>query len=497
MAVRFRRAFSLLTAVAAAVSSCAGPSGVRSLAANETPPFPTDPATSEPVPSGSDPSLPSGSGIGDELFPALGSPGIDVSGYDLDLRYDTSSGRLDATVGIDLTLLDERDEIALDAVGLDVRGVTVNGAASEFRVDPEDLQIPVPSEVGAGDVLSVAVEYGVDAGPRSSPIGMPVGWFDTEGGSYVLNEPDGARTWMPCNDHPSDKARYDITITVPEGTTGVANGVLLDHRTEGGSEVWHWQVSTPMATYLLLVLTGDYEIIEGTGPDGLPLQSAVLRDDVAVMQPYLDVTAEQIAWFEQWFGPYPFDVYGLAMTDSDPGLAMETQTRSLFSRGDFLSGALDYVPQMLLSHELAHQWFGDAVTPSRWTDIWLNESFATYAEWMWIDHVGLEPLDSAADWALRERPLGSSARPTVDEMFGYNSYSGGAVVLHALRLTVGDDAFFETLREWAQGNLGESRSTADFIDLAEAVSDRSLGDFFDTWLFADRPPAQYPVYAGV
>ena len=138
---------------------------------------------------------------------------------------------------------------------------------------------------------------------------------------------------------------------------------------------------------------------------------------------------DQIAFFEEWFGPYPFADYGIAMTDSDPGLAMENQGLSMFSRTDFGSGVLYETTEMLLSHELAHQWFGDAVTPARWIDIWLNESFATYGEWMWLDHVGIATLGSRAESALADRPPGSSARPPVSDLFGYNSYYGGAVVL--------------------------------------------------------------------
>ena len=172
------------------------------------------------------------------------------------------------------------------------------------------------------------------------------------------------------------------------------------------------------------------------------------------MQPFLDVTAEQIAFFEEWFGPYPLDRYGIAVTDSEGGLAMETQERSLFSRDDLSTGTLDFGPQLLLSHELAHQWYGDAVSPARWTDIWLNESFATYAQWMWLEHAGFSNVDMFAADALRFRPAGSSAQPTLDDLFGYNSYDGGAVVLHALRRTIGDDAFFELLQRWVADYSG-------------------------------------------
>lgn len=486
MAAGCRSAFSLLTALALAGVACSGPTGVRSLESS-------GPATSSTTvaPPERDP------GPDDPMFPRLGNAGIDVEHYDLYLDYDRTTATLEASVALDVVLTDERDQIRLDAVGLDVEQVTVDDQGVDVEVGPDKLTIPLPAGTADDDRVRVVVDYSVVPSPSESAVGLPVGWFATAGGSYTTNEPDGARTWMPCNDHPSDKATYDITISVPSGTTGIANGDLVSHTTSGGVDVWHWRDAAPMATYLLLVVTGDYELVEAQGPHGLPLTSAVLRGDRSVMRPFLDSIDDQIAWFEQWFGPYPFDRYGIAMTDSPGGLAMETQGRSLFSRDDFGSGVLYETTEMLLSHELVHQWFGDAVTPSRWSDIWLNEAFATYGEWMWLDHVGLQQLGTRAEGTLLERPFGSSADPVVTDLFGYNSYAGGAVVLHALRLTVGDDVFFDILRRWAQDNVGTSRTTADFIATAEAVSGRSLTDFFDAWLFAELLPSSYPSRAGV
>jgi aminopeptidase N len=297
---------------------------------------------------------------------------------------------------------------------------------------------------------------------------------------------------MPCNDHPSDKATYTFTISVPIGTTAVANGALTDQHTARDTDVWVWQEDRPMATYLIQLLTGDYQVIESAGPNGVPLVSAVLRDDVATMQPFLDVTPQMMKYFEKFFGAYPLDRYGLAITDSFSGLAMETQERSLFSRLDFEDGQLGQSQQMYLSHELAHQWFGDAVSPAQWSDIWLNESFATYSEWLWADHIGAEGIESRAASELAFRAPGSSTDPSAGDLFGSNSYGGGAVVLHALRHTIGDEAFFELLSRWVAENNGESRVTADFVALAQEVAGTSLTDFFDTWLYADSPPTQFP-----
>ncbi|MBI4883799.1 MAG: M1 family metallopeptidase [Actinobacteria bacterium] len=486
----------MLAATVATLVACATAPGVRSERADQvtttSQPSPTPSPTTSPTTSSSPAGDELGDGIGDALFPDLGNPGLDVVHYDVELSYDPTTERVDGTVGLDVTLTSARDEITLDAVGLTASNVTVGGESVVAVADGPELRIPLPQPGSAGDSLRIEVSYGFENAQILSPIGFSIGWFNTPGGSYVLNEPDGARSWLPCNDHPSDKATYTFTIAVPAGLTAVANGTLTDHRTVGDQEVWTWQQDDPMATYLIQLLTGDYEVVDGTGPDGLPLISVVLRADKATMQQFIDVTPAMIDFFDGFFGPYPLDSYGIAMTDSFGGLAMETQGRSLFSRDDFLGG-LGYTQQLLLSHELAHQWYGDAVSPARWVDIWLNESFATYAQWMWLEHAGFSLAGEEATFALENRPPGSSADPSAQDLFGYNSYDGGAVVLHALRLTIGDDKFFELLRRWATENSGGSRTTADFIDLTQTVAGAPMGDFFDTWLFAEQPPSEFPI----
>jgi aminopeptidase N len=300
---------------------------------------------------------------------------------------------------------------------------------------------------------------------------------------------------MPANDHPSDKATFTFAVTVPAGLTAVANGDLVSTTTTGATTTWTWRQDEPMSTYLVLLLTGDYELVEADGPDGIELVSAVLRDDRTLMQPFLDTIDDQLEFFESWFGPYPLDGYGLAITDSAGGLAMETQGRSLFSRDDFRGGELGYLQELLLAHELAHQWFGNAVSPARWQDIWLNESFATYAHWMWLDEVGYTTVQDEAEGALSLRSMvgGSpTGAPGADDLFSFNSYEGGAVVLHALRAVIGDDDFFDLLRGWVADNDGEACTTDEFIALAEEVSGQDLGTFFADWLFSAQLPSTFP-----
>ncbi len=433
-------------------------------------------------------------GIGDALFPSLGNPGIDVEHYDLALQYDPLRKEIAAKEHLDIAMTADRARFSLDSAGPVVSAVSVDGVPAVFEAASPELLITPVTPLTTGQHVAVDVDYTVSSpGPLPSAAGGAAGWFPTPGGSYVLNEPEGAHFWMPSDDHPSDQATFRFELTVPSGITAVANGALVDHTSTATTDTWIWQEDRPMAPYLIQLLTGDYEIVDGVGPNGLPLLSVVLRDDRSTMQVYLDTIDDQIDYFDDFFGPYPLDRYGIAITDSVPGLAMETMERSLFSRSDFSTGRLEHGQELLLSHELSHQWFGDAVSPARWKDVWLNESFATYAEWMWLDHIGLQPIEDSAGAGLAGRQHSPTAAPTADEMFGFNSYDGGAVVLHALRKTIGDDNFFALLKRWISDNNGQSRTTEDFVSLANQVSGQNLTEFFNSWLYADIVPATFPV----
>ncbi len=157
------------------------------------------------------------------------------------------------------------------------------------------------------------------------------------------------------------------------------------------------------------------------------------------------------------------------------------------------SSSIDPEPHRRVAYR--HQWFGNAVTPAEWDDLWLNESITTYAQWLWLDDRGLQPLDPYADRVLQARQTSSqdaTGDPGLTNLFGFERYDGGAAVVHALRLTVGDDAFFELLRRWIGDNTETARTTEDFIALAEEVGGEDLEVFFDDWLFAVEPPATYP-----
>ncbi|MCU1392230.1 MAG: peptidase family protein [Ilumatobacteraceae bacterium] len=439
------------------------------------------------------------SGVGDVLFPDLGNPGIDVQHYDVDITYDHATAEIDGNVVLTITATADLAGFTLDEVGLHVTAVEVDDAAVTYAADDPELRITPAAPIPKGSSFTVAVAYSTHGNPASVSAGVTAGWFETQDGSFVLDEPDGARNWLPSNDHPSDKASYHFTIHVPTGITAAANGTLVSHDSTAAGDVWVWDETQPMTTYVIQLLTGHLEIVTGTSPSGVALTSVLQAGDDALMQPFLDSTGKQVDYFAGIFGPYPFSSYGVAMTDGFIGGAMEEQTRSLFSRDDFAGGTLDQETELLLSHELTHQWFGDGVSPQRWQDIWLNESFATYGQWLWLDHEGYRTVTDYADEALAERqrnggdaPSDATGTPDVPGLFGYDVYEGGAVVLQALRDEVGDTAFFQILKTWVQSNLGTSRSSKEFVALSSKIAGRDLTSFFDTWLYAPRVPATYP-----
>ena len=336
--------------------------------------------------------------IGDSLFPELGTDELDVQSYDV--RSDTTRPRevIEADVTITALVDGRRDRLVLDAGEMDIETVERRRRPAEFTLGDDELvdppgrrRLPVQQPVTI-DVAYTDVAGGVGLASRSrASDGSPRRPVRSSSTS-----PTAPHSWLPSNDHPSDKATWRFELTVPSGVT--RSGQRRARRAAAGPEgdTWVWEQREPMATYLVQVLTGDYAVLDHGVAGTVPIVDVALTDDVEQMAPYFDLTDDQLAFFEPLFGPYPLDRYGLAFTESFSGLAMETQGRSLFSRDDFPGGSPGAIEHLLLSHELAHQWFGNAVTPADWADLWLNESFATYAQWMWLDHAGLLPLETQA-----------------------------------------------------------------------------------------------------
>jgi aminopeptidase N len=467
----------------------AGPSSSTSNA-----PVDADPGSADTQPNGSTAELEVSTSAGDPRYPALGSADLDVRHYAVDISYEQDGRSISGSVDIDAEVTRAVDRVAIDANGPTITEVGVDGTPAHFTTAPGELIIDLDRVHESGDRLAITIGFHA-AAKANTGFELEAGLFSSPDGVWSVNEPDGASTWLPVNDHPTDKATWSFVVRTDPALTAVTNGELTSSAIEDGQRVWRWEQDEPMASYLITLLVGDYELVDdGSTASGVELRHAVLAGDRAVLDPYLAITREQLDYFESLFGPYPFERYGVAIADSEPNLAMETQGLSLFSVAD-LSGSVGFLQHLLLAHELAHQWFGDAVSPGTWDDIWLNEGFATYGQWLWLDHIGMADIDATAEETIARLPRTGWPLSAPAEMFGTVSYDGGATALHALRLTIGDVAFFEGLRVWVATYLDSTAVTDDFQTVMEEVSGRSLDEFFATWIHADRFPGRLPVAA--
>lgn len=431
--------------------------------------------------------VPGAEGVGDPYYPGLGNGGYDVAEYDLAVEWFPDDGSIAGTATVELTATRDLSALNLDLVGLDVETISVDGTDTSFERDGRELTVQLPEVLADGDVATVVVEYaGVPETVRIGTDLFGVGWQTDGRDAYVVSEPAGAATWFPANDHPTDKATFRFEITVPEGLEVVANGLRVSRDVTGDRVTWVYESSDLMATYLASVVIGDLTFDESIAPTGVPIRNAYPDRLAEAARADFAVAEEMLAVFSDWFGPYPFEVYGQVVVDEDLGFALENQTLSLFG-SDFVTG-LGLVDR-IVAHELAHQWFGNAVSPETWNDIWLNEGFATYAEWIWAQESGGPTIAESAAATHAEADFGvAPGDPGPDELFQPTVYLRGGLVLHALSVEIGEEAFRRVLVEWADRYDDATASTSDLQALAEELSGVDLDRFFDAWVYDDELP---------
>ena len=431
-------------------------------------------------------------GIGDPYYPRFGNGGYDVQHYDLAIRYGPGTNHLRGVATIAAQTTQVLSCFSLDLVGLRVSAVTVNGDPATWSRTHHELMITPGAPLGSGADVTVVVTYdGFPKGFVIPSVDAVSGFIRTADGVVVAGEPEAATAWFPVNDHPTDRASYTFAITVPNAYQVVANGVPESEDTQGNWTTHVWQAHDPMASYLATFDVGEWTMRTRVTSSGLPVIDAIDPDVLPRVRASVRREPEILSFLESKFGPYPFESAGGIFPDTRRlGFALETQTRPIYARYFFPHG------DSVIVHELAHQWFGDLVAVHRWQDIWLNEGFATYAEWLWSGHEGFGTprQTSKANW--RAIPAGSPfwdvviGDPGVENLFDGAVYTRGAMTLQALRDEVGDDAFWSILHTWTQTYGFDTGSTDAFIALAEQVSGQDLGDLFDVWLFTPgRPPA--------
>jgi aminopeptidase N len=425
---------------------------------------------------------------GDSYVPGSGNIGYGVDSYDLDLKYRVATNRLAGTAVISGTATDVLTKIVLDLSRLQVSKVKLLGHRNvRFAQTANKLTITLPEVLPAGETFQLTIEYAGTPAPRPSQWG-PVGWEELEDGVLVAAQPTGAPSWFPCNDDVADKATYRIRVAAEQAYTVVCNGVLAEHKVAGGRGHWLYLQDEPTATYLATVQIGRYERTSmsfGTVPGVLAYPVALKGRVYSDFAPLPDM----MALFEKLFGPYPFGSYTIVVTADDLEIPLESQALATFgaNHADGQGGS-----ERLIAHELAHQWFGNSVGLSAWNDIWLNEGFACYAEWLWSEDKGGPTADALA----RRFHRGLLAQlenivigdPGPELMFDDRVYKRGALTLHALRLGIGDEAFFDLLRAWTARNRFGTVTTGDFRALAATFTSQPLESLFDAWLFRTDLP---------
>lgn len=441
-------------------------------------------------------------GIGDSFYPQLGNSGYDVGHYDLDFTFDPDSRAIDGVATLDLTPSEELASFNLDLFGLSVNKVEIDGELAGYERTDSELTVWAEDPLPEGTVTKVAVHYeGVPSLVSSASAGAPNdGWFDAGHVVYVAGEPFGAAGWFPANDHPLDKATFRIAVTVPDNLEVASNGELVSEPPEtssGEPHQWVYEADDPQATYLTTLVIGDLEFLPPSKASGglgkeVTIRHVAEEGLAEATEITMANTGPMVEEFVELFGPYPFDEYGAVVVDEPLGFALETQTLSIF--GSDLVGTTDF--ENVVAHELAHQWFGNHVSLGDWEDIWLNEGFATYSEALWDEAsrgVDINVRMESMYQFMNESPTIPPGSPPASDLFNFSVYFRGALVLHALRLTIGDDAFFELLQTYVERFGGGSARTADFIDLSEEISGEELDDFFNAWLYEEvMPPLPEP-----
>ncbi|GIG68618.1 M1 family metallopeptidase [Phytomonospora endophytica] len=467
---------ALTVALAVGLSACTSPEPPPSPPAPE-PPSELSAGRSEPVT--------------DPLYPQQGNPGIDVLHYGLALTYVPGDRVLNGLAELTIRPVHDAGELRLDlAAGLTVTESTVDGVAAPAAREGDDLVLTA-AVVKDRDIVVTVAYNGVPA-----PVPAPARREDMAGGIgaqtgadgelWTFQEPFGAFTWYPVNDHPSDEALYDVTVTTPEGWTGVSTGVYQGTETDDGYTTTTWRSADPVASYVTTLAVDRFEMYEQRAGE-VHYVSWVPSGFAAQWEPLFAELPELVAWLERRYGPYPFPNSGIVAVGGRSG--METQGTITLSAG--LAGGNG--DRRVILHELAHQWFGDSVSPRDWRDVWLNESVATYAEAMWaVDQGMLTEADAVAVWSGADQRMRDEYGPPGDYDPGAfasgNVYFCTALMLHGLRGEMGPEKFDAMLRDWVQKQRNTTQDRASFTAWVSEYAGEDMTAFIDAWLDSPTTP---------
>jgi len=412
---------------------------------------------------------------------------IDVMHYNIKLNLHPEEKKIYGDVTISMKINDEKlTKIDINFYdNLDISLLEVNGQKTKYSRSEKILSIEKPNDIK--DSADVRIIY--SGTPKSQGLGsFEFTSEDNKPFIYSLSEPVFASTWYPCIDLPDDKALSDVFITNDSSAVSVSNGKLIDIKTAGSRRTYHWKTVYPISTYLIAVYSGIYKTYSqkyvSITHDTMQLVYYAFPKDFEDVKSDFSDHDKYLKVFEQMFGPYPFikEKYGVAEFLWDLG-SMENQTITGIG-AKFISGRKLFSDMLI--HELAHHWWGDAVGPKTWKDIWLNEGFATYSEALyWEKQAGFSALQSTLSSKTGSFSSGTLYDPG-SEIFSRLVYDKGAWVLHMLRKEVGDKTFFNILREYFKRYKYSNASTNDFKKVCENLSGKNLSIFFNQWIYKGK-----------
>ncbi len=409
---------------------------------------------------------------------------IDILHYYLNIDLHPSKKILKSDVTITGIRLDKSlRQIDLNFYdNFNISKVTLNGVETKYTNKGTQLSVPFSST--QPDTFKIKVVY--EGTPKKMGFfGFVFAEMNNMSVVYNLNEPEYASTWFPCNDIPSDKALVDMKITNDSSQVSASNGKLISITTTGTRRTYYWKTIYPISTYLVCLYSSRYaefkdKYIALNKADTMDIDYFVFPKQINAAKIDFKEQPEMIKFFAKKFGEYPFikEKYGIAEFLWEMG-AMENQT--LTGIGSIFVSGHNFFKDIYV-HELSHHWFGDAVGPKTWKDIWLNEGFATYCEALYAEHEGGSgALQSSMMSKFQNDFKGTLYNP--NDILGTTVYDKGAWVLHMLRSEVGDSIFFGILRNYFNKFKYKSASTEDFKEVCEIVSHKNFNHFFDQWVF--------------
>jgi aminopeptidase N len=421
----------------------------------------------------------------DSYLPSSGNGGYRALHYELELDYRVMTNRLAGKATITARAVQSLSRFSLDLGQFRVQDVRVDGRRASFTHRGGKLRIKPERPIGHGAIFQTEIRYAGSPVPISGRWG-DIGWDELTDGALVASQPNGSPSWFPCNDRPSDKASFLVTLTAPAPYTVVATGDLVSRRRGAGTRTWVYERNEPTPPYLMSVQIGRYDLVDlATG--GVPQKAAVPPRLRGLLAHDFGRHGEIMTTLEGLFGPYPFREYVVVVADDELDDPIEAQGMAVFGR-NHLDGRRTH--ERLVAHELAHQWFGNSLTVADWRHIWLNEGFATYAEWLWSEGSGGPSTDAlAAHWHTQLSRLPAHitiANPGVGRMFDPMVYKRGGLTLHALRTKIGDPAFFAMLRSWVAEHQYGTVTTDGFREHVRRFAPWPVDDLLTAWL--DRAP---------